>query len=335
MKTSKKIICLMLCCVSMGLVRAQRSAGEIIDQNISPMNNKNIEELPATLPVLTGKMVYHHYTSYDALDSEMYLYDFASNQQTWLSENWNIKHPMNAHFSPDGTQITFMGINEPTDSWSIYLYEFGSLQPIRLSVGNARDEDPKFSPDGTKIVFKRNERIGEMDLSGNIIDWLTPENLSYSMPYYNSDGTKLVCSKDGHDISSICLIDIQTKVISKLYDKPNVQDYYPIGLDENSFYYTAGFLVPENNNAIYDQVHRGFWDGQTSISLPFNRIDGDYSDAYPIDDHLLILSSTRPGSKGGYDLYIADTKTGAIYSLSNYSNEINTNLEDLGAAYHE
>ena len=287
----------------------------------------------AAAPTLKGKMVYHNYTNYGALDSKMYLYDFTSNQLTCISNNWtNISHPMNAHFSPDGTQITFMGIHPPTDSWSIYTYTLGSSQaPVRLSTTNARDEDPKFSPDGKKIAFKRNERIGEMDLATKNITWLTPANLSYSMPYYNPAGTKLVCSKDGGQTSSICLIDIQTKAISVLYDKANVQDYYPIAVDENSFYYAAGYSA--SNRA--DQIYRGYWNGQTSVRLPFNNSNADYSDPYPIDAQWLILCSTRSGSKGGYDLYIANAGSTEIYSLSDYNSGINTVKEELGAVYHD
>ncbi|MDR2146756.1 MAG: T9SS type A sorting domain-containing protein [Tannerella sp.] len=315
MKTLKIFIGLILCFTAVEASIASVSSTESV----------------AALPVLKGKMVYHNYTSYDARDSRLYLFDFASNQLIRLGDSWNITHPMNAHFSPDGKQITFMGINPPTDSWSIYLYELGSSQaPVRLSTGNSRDEDPKFSPDGKKIVFKRNERIGEMTLATGSINWLTPEGASYSMPYYSPDGAKLVCSKDGGQNSSICLIDIQTKAIKVLYDKPDLQDYYPVAADGNSFYYTAGFSA---SNRI-DQIYRGYWNGQNGASLPFNRTDGDYSDAYPVNDRLVILSSTRPGSAGGYDLYVADVETGEIYSLANYSDEINTSREDLGAAYH-
>jgi len=292
--------------------------------------SENMVALPA--PTLQGKLIYHSYTSYDALDSKIYLYDFANNQLSCISGNWNIIAPMNAHFSPDGKQITFMGINPSTDSWSIYLYELDSpQQPVRLSAGNSRDEDPKFSPDGKRITFKRNDRVSEMDVATGNVTVITPAGASYSMPYYNPEGDKLVCSKDGGQNSSICLIDIHTKAISVLYDKTGVQDYYPIGADENSFYYTTGYSTSNRS----DQVYRGYWNGQPSVSLAFNRSTGDYSDAYPVDDQWVIISSTRYGSRGGYDLYIANAETGDIYSITNYNSGINTTQEELGATYYD
>jgi len=286
----------------------------------------------ATLPALQGKMIYHSYTDYSANDSKMYLYDFASNQLTCISNVWNIINPMNAHFSPDGKQITFMGINPSTDSWSIYLYELdSSQQPVRLSTGTDRDEDPKFSPDGKRITFKRNDRVSEMDLATGNVTVLTPAGSSYSMPYYSPDGAKLVCSKNAGQNSSICLLNMQTNTISVLYDKPNVQDYYPIGVDDNSFYYTTGY----STSNLSDQVYRGYWNGQPSVSLPFNNPNADYSDAYPIDDQWLVLSSTRSDTRGSYDLYIANAVTGEMYSLTSYNNGINTARSELGAVYYD
>ena len=290
-------------------------------------NPGEITKPPAALPNLPGKMIYHSYTSYSANDSEVFLFDFASKQVTCISKNWNIIAPMNAHFSPDGKQITFMGIHPPTDSWSVYIYELEGLQvPLRLSVGNYRDEDPKFSPDGKRITFKRNFQIAEMNLETGRITLLSP--VGYAMPYYNFDGTKLTCTKDGWD-SSIYLIDIQTRALRVLYDNPEVQDYYSIGADEKSFYYATGYL-PSNR---IDQIYRGYWSGLKSVRLPFNDTSGDYSDPYPVDDQWLLLSSSRTGSSGGYDLYIANAETGDIYSLTEYNPEINTSREELGAAY--
>ncbi|MDR2145075.1 MAG: hypothetical protein LBE91_01265 [Tannerella sp.] len=282
----------------------------------------------APLPELRGKMVYHAYSSYNANDSKMYLFDFGSKQLDLISGGWNIINPMNAHFSPDGRLITFMGIQPGAGNWSIYIYELGSSQPPRnLTSGSYRDEDPKFSPDGKRIAFKRNSQIAEMNLETGRITLLSP--VGYSMPYYNFEGTKIVCSKDGANDSSIHLIDIQTRIMRTLYDNPGLQDYYPIGTDDKSFYYTTGYL-PSN---IIDQVYRGYWSGLKSARLPFNGTDGDYSDAYPVDDQWLILSSSRTGTMGGYDLYVANVETGDIYPLTDYHREINTSREELGAVY--
>ena len=67
-------------------------------------------------------------------------------------------------FSPDGKKITFMGIGKDTNTWDIFLYDLTqAAAPINLTAtGNTRDEDPKFSPDGKRIVFKQDFRVAEM-----------------------------------------------------------------------------------------------------------------------------------------------------------------------------
>ena len=280
------------------------------------------------LPWLKGKLVYHRYSSYGANDSQMYLFDFATKQLKIISEGWNIRNPMNAHFSPDGKKITFMGIGKDTNTWDIFLYDLTqAAAPTNLTPNhNTRDEDPKFSPDGKRIVFKQDFRVAEMDLTTRAVQVLSPSDCS--MPYYNTTGTKLLCSKGDGATSSIEVIDLKTGRITPLYDTPEVQDYYPINVDASSFYYSVGY---SKHDAI-DQVYRGFWDGRKSERLPFNALDGNYSDAYPVNSQWVLLSSTRVGGLGGYDLYIAHVSTGEIFSMNAYNAQINTSKEELGAA---
>jgi hypothetical protein len=62
-----------------------------------------------------------------------------------------------------------------------------------------------------------------------------------------------------------------------------------------------------------------------------NQPGSDSSAPYPIDDRLVVFSSTRPGGRGGYDLYLGDREDGASWPLS--SPGINTAQEELGASY--
>lgn len=291
-------------------------------------DNDEVPEKPnksVPAPSLKGKLVYHNYTTYTTEDSKMYLYDFESDKLESISDNWNIRNAMNAHFSPDGKQIVFMGIGE-TNSWDIFLYDLTTKEHPKnlLGFATSRDEDPKFSPDGKRVAFKQNFKVAELDLATGVVTILSPDD--YSMPYYNSDGTKLICSKSDGPTSSVAVIDIKTKEIRTLYDEPNVQDYYPINADNESFYYSVGYS-PSNR---IDQVYRGYWSGKRQVRLPFNGTDGDYSDAYPVNNDWLILCSTRTGTLGGYDLYIANVNTGDIYSMNDYNKGINSGKNELG-----
>lgn len=284
-------------------------------------------------PALQGKMVYHNYTSYDAMDSRLYIYDFATNNLQDISSGWtNVRHPMNGHFSNDGQSITFMGIGTATDSWDIFVYDIGSgKQPENLTPkGNYRDEDPKFSFDGQKICFKRNGHLSEIDVATKALRILSDlENVEFGMPYYSASGDKIVFGGGSGSETFIGCWDIAASKMTKLYDKPGIVEYYPITIDEDSFYYT-GHISSSNP---YDQLYIGYWDGRTARYLPFNNTKADYSDACPVSHGWLILCSTRQDSLGKYDLYIANANSGAIYSLSSYNPSINTAKSELGASY--
>jgi hypothetical protein len=63
----------------------------------------------------------------------------------------------------------------------------------------------------------------------------------------------------------------------------------------------------------------------------FSQLGSDSSDPYPIDDRLVVYSSTRAGGKGGYDLYLGDRDDGTSWSLSSLL--INSPQEELGVCY--
>lgn len=284
------------------------------------------------LPPLKGKLVYHNYTSYDAMDSKMYIYDFEKNTIDFISKDWkNVTHPMNGHFSPDGDFITFMGIGDG-GTWDIFIYYFGENQPVNLTKeGNYRDEDPKVSYDGTRIIFKRNDRLAEINVATKSLKVLSSFSGRghHSMPYYTLDGKKAVCGcgADGEDY--IGLWDFEKSTMTVLYDRKGVVEYYPITNDAESFYYSAH--VSETDH--HDQLHKGFFDGSPAVKLKFNKTNADYSDACPVSDGWLILCSTRSDGRGGYDFYIGHETSGAIYSLSDYNPGLNSRLNELGADY--
>jgi|GEM_PF-1538244 len=289
---------------------------------------------PATdSPQIKGQLIYHNYSSYEARDSQMFLYDFETNTLKNISKNWNIRHAMNANFSPDGKKIIFMGLRHNQDTWDIYMYDLVTQEhPVNLTPDDTRNEDPRFSPDGKRIILKRDFRLHEMDVASGEITRVIPEDgHEYSMPDYNFDGTKVVASRipdyqSNSCCSEIVSVDLASRTVRQLYDVPDVQDYFPVNADAASFYYSQGY----SPNWRGDQVYRGYWDGRPSVPLPFNDQEGDYSDASPAGGDWVVISSTRPGSKGSYDLYLANTVSGKIVSMSDYHPDINTWKAELG-----
>lgn len=280
-------------------------------------------------PALTGKMVFHRYSSYDAWDSQLYLYNFVTKQLTELSANWGIDNAMNASFSPDGKWITFMGV--PTgqhyfNAWKIYLWQVGSSNPpVNLTQGdNLRDEDPKFL-DSQHIVFKQNGDIKIINLSDFSIKpvtnngWTTEE----SMPYPLFGTTRILYAQGSGSSLRVCSIDQ-----SGAYNKQliNSYSYYPVAWGSGGQFFYVGWFNNSNTN---DQVYLYNPKTGSSQRLAFNDASVEAADPAPIDNRYLIVSRAgNTDSQGGFDLSIADTQSNNVWPIP-----VNTNLDELGASY--
>ncbi len=286
-------------------------------------------------PNFTGRLVFHNYTCYSCNDSKLFLYDFRSNTLTGISDTWGISNPMNAHFSPDGKSIVFMGVT-PGSGWDVFRWRIGTVvnpQNLTRLSGNTRDEDPKYSFDGNKIVFKQNGVIKEMDTLGNILNSIHVPQTEASMPYYiKGDGSIIYSGTEPTGTTAdILKLSLQTNTVLPLSANTGVEEYYPVVKDDTSFLFTRWYSTGDRN----DQVYLGFLNGRTPSRLLFNEPGHNFSDAYPINSRYVVLSSTRPGGEGGYDLYVADLINGEKWSLYLYNKNINTSREELGAAYIE
>lgn len=291
------------------------------------------QELPTDQPALQGRLIFHSYSCYSCNDSKLILYDFKQKQLSVISDSWNITNPMNAHFSPDGKSIVFMAIASAT-GWDIFRWRIGSTQMpqnLTASFGNTRDEDPKYSFDGLKIVFKQNGIMKEIDTAGHILNSFTVPNTEASMPYFAKGDSVILYSgnESGGTTSDIYKLSLHTGSVMLLAANKAVEEYYPIVRDDTSFLFTRWYSASDHN----DQVYLGFLDGRLAQRLSVNEAGANFSDAYPVNDRYIILSSTKNGGVGGYDLYVADIVTGKKWSLDLYQRGMNTAREELGACY--
>lgn len=307
----------------------------------TPVSSSNTVSTNKPFSITKGKVIYHSYTDYPSGDSKMYMFNFSTKTLTCLSDPWTgVYNCMNASFSPDGKRIVFMGFEKDTDDWNIFLYTFGQDQPVNLTKSNGfQNEDPKFSPDGNKVIIKQTKkqtknnlyRISEIDLKNNITRDIFNGHLApTSMPYYSVDGSKIYYVLDNDSKADIYSVKVDGTDNSPVCISNNIQEYYPIAKDINSFYYTMS--VSETNDC--DQIYVKNTLLNTSVKLPFNESNSNFSDACQVDGTNLILSSTKPGGKGCYDLYIGNQDEKNLVSFNKYNKSINTSLNELGATYN-
>ena len=297
-----------------------------------------------TAPKLSGKLVFQRFKK-DTSDPEvssLYLYDFATRRLTLLSANWNIQYPRNAHFSPDGKKLVFMGIQNARTSWDVFVWTVGSsAKPVNLTGDSSnegiRDEDPKFSPDGKTIAFKRGPRdkgdLYLMKADGTNIRpvVLNEPFIERSAPFFTRDGRYLLYFQGVGANEGVYRCPIGGKTSQVLDDDPGVQEYYPVMWKPSTALY-----VKWGDERKLDQVCSINFNSATKnpVFLPFNDPNTENADPYPANDRYVFFSSKRSGTKGGYDLYLGDSTKNQVWTMQSLGAVgLNSTDGELGVTY--
>lgn len=270
-----------------------------------------------------GWLLWHSYTDYAAMDSELFLRSPDGEVRTVSGD---FIHAMNGSFGRTPDQFVFMAIDEAADEWDIYLSEGGSINNITQNSG-FRNEDPKFSPDGNNIVFKRGHwdnnadgfvyDLALIDVRTREITMLTDDSAEEAMPCFSSDGKHIYYASYTDRIGSICSFDTVSHRSETVYSESGVNAYYPIA-DGDKLFFTKWYSTDNR----CDQIM--CYDGNEIKALPFDSERYDCSDACPAGENKMIFSSTMNGS---YDLFCYDgTRTAPL-------SELNSDRSELGADF--
>ena len=275
----------------------------------------------------SGILLYHNYSSYSAMDSSIHCYNLSSGDITDICSD-TFCNPMNADFGSHPYDMIFMAIDKSADEWDIYRYNALTGDITNLTyLSGFRNEDPKFSPDGKKIIFKRGYwnhgindfeyNLAELDLDTSDITMLTDDIYEQSMPYYSSDGSKIYYALSYDDDSYIYELQRSTSVSSPVFSEKNSYAYYPVTSDSD-LYFTK-WHSPDNHNDSIVKLNNG-----NITVLPFNNDNFNCSDPFPLSQNAMFYSSTQNGS---YDIFFYDGNTS--YEIST----INTGLNELGSSF--
>ena len=275
-------------------------------------------EVPADLP--RGWLLWHSYTSYAALDSRLYL---RLPDGTVTEITGDFRHAMNGSFGRSPSQFTFMAIDPAADEWDIFLWDAGSTRNLTPESG-FRNEDPKLSPDGRRIVFKRGKwdqaagdfvyQLAMLDLETGTVTMLTDDSAEEAMPCFSADGNAVYYTRYTDGIGAIMRMENgQTETV---FAEAGVNAYYPV-VQGDLLYFTRWESAQNHCDRIL------CYDGAHFTEMPFDSPDYDCSDACPVGAAAMIYSST---AKGSYDLYYYDGTHAARIAESSAQN-------DLGAAF--
>lgn len=323
--TATRIISLALAAVLSGCLplpaAAENTASDVFYEDFSGNSPDSGWSEKEVLP--EGWLLWHSYSDYSALDSILHL---RTPDGITSDISGSFIHAMNGSFGNSPDTFTFMAIDKEADEWDIFLSKNGSIVNLTEKSGY-RNEDPKFSPDGRTIVFKRGhwDRTADgfvydlalLDTGTREVTMLTDNSAEEAMPCFSPDGKYIYYSgyKDG--IGSVYRFDRASRTSETVYSESGVNAYYPAVYGSDLFF-TKWYSADDR----CDQIMR--FDGSSITSMPFNSPDYDCSDACPAGGSSMIFSSTMNGS---YDLYCFDGNK--VFALT----ELNSGMNDLGAAF--
>ncbi len=287
----------------------------------------------------TGRLCYEVYSAYlaqppvNTSDGNLMIYNLPSSSPVNITGSLAVVNAVNPHFSPDGARIVFAAIpqgggngSSPYNSLEIFVYDIADQTLRRLTNNSVPDEDPNFSPDGQKIIFKESGQIYTMSLDGSNPKQLTTTSDEKSAPSYSPDGATIVYYSGSGSNAEICSMQADGSNAGTLITPTSgVEEYYPVYRDSQNVLYTRWQSASVENDKIYNySLSSG-----TSQNLPTNLPGYDDSDSFPVNATLIGFSSDRPGGVGSYDIYLGNPSSGAIYTLPN----ANSTLQELGGTY--
>lgn len=278
----------------------------------------------AVLP--QGYLAWHSYTSYEAMDSLQYV-QLPDGTMTPLQGDFI--HAMNADFGSHPFDLVFMAIDAAADEWDLYRCNLLTGKTINLTQHSGyRNEDPKFSPDGMKIVFKRGRwshennsfvyDLAEMDLYTQTVTMLTDSDAEESMPYYAADGNSVYYALQQDGLSSIWQFKPASGEQRVIYAEDGVTAYYPV-VGNDGLYFTKWYSDQLHNDCIMRLTADG-----AAVILPHQSEAYNCSDPFPMTEGLLYSSSEH----GSYDLCYSDGSSTAALPACN------TDRQELGAVFY-
>lgn len=291
---------------------------------------------------LTGKLLWHSYTSYGDGSSQLFIRDLTAGSTTNISSTWaaasgkTTRDPMNGVWAHDGSWIVFMAENGDQSAWNIWAVkpDGTGLTNLTGSTGTTRNEDPKFSASGSTIVWKQKQgttfrimsapiTLGSTASLGTATTIITGTTEN-SMPFLDSSSTNVYYSPGSSSPFTVAVAPVSGGTPTTL----TTSGYYPVvRWSDNTV-----FWVDDTGSALDQIAYKTGGTGTTTFPS-INDCNSNNSDPWPVTTstpaNYVFFSSTEPS---GYQLYVGDLSNGHRWNLSSWYTD--TAKAHLGSAYY-
>jgi subtilisin-like proprotein convertase family protein len=284
---------------------------------------------------LNGRVAYHSYSDYmaapagDGVDGHLHVYRADTDTLESVTTGLPVQNAMNPHFSPDGAALVFMalpaGVPRSLSFLEVYSLDLATSTLTRLTSNSVADEDPKYSPDGSMIVWKRQGQVWAMNADGTTPTQLTFTADEKSGPNYSPDGSRIVYWSQAGSNADVWWMSSNGSGPGEIVGNANIQDYYPIYRDADNILYSRW----ESSSDRHDKIYNYDIGSGTSSRLALNAAGVEDADAAPVNASNLVFCSTRGGGEGSYDIYVGRYDNDVVYSLP----AANSTHKDLGPSY--
>ncbi|MDA3885166.1 MAG: peptidase MA family metallohydrolase [Candidatus Delongbacteria bacterium] len=238
--------------------------GEIINKIVSGQSSGDFEEFHWLRPGIAWSPDSKNIAFFSKSTDQDALFIYEAETGKKLDR---IKFDMDGLYYPDwsvdGSKICFTGIKNGFSD--IYLYDIYSKELTRLTNDIYSDNDPKFSPDGKKIVFS-SDRLDDLTTNLDNITQLLTRNLNtkdiYTIDISNKELTKVSDS----DFRSLSPFWISDNMLGYISDKSGVNNIYSYDLSSKNEKPLTNFMTGcsdasyNHNKLAYTAVFNGGYD---------------------------------------------------------------------------
>ncbi|MCK4448030.1 MAG: PD40 domain-containing protein, partial [Candidatus Marinimicrobia bacterium] len=198
-----------------------------------------------------------------------------------------------------------------------YIMNVDGSNRLKLTNNYHWDFSPRFSPDGSKIVFVMLQDIYTIDLNGsNLINLTKNESNDDRYPRFTPDGLKIVFTSYRGGNCNIYIMDTDGSNQTKLTNNNSQLELFPQLSPDGTYIIYTSFTIKQSHPYIFENYEINIMDinGSNLNRLTSENVNCDFSPQFSPDGSKVFYTSHRDGN---YEIYVMDVDGSNKTNLTN------------------